>query len=105
MNKTIQLTASLVIALTAISLQQLSTAAEPTPSAAAVARGNALRDKKQIAEAIAAYTEAIQADKNNAMAYVERATTYAEKGDYTVVVKVIDILGNDTTKTVKVKVK
>jgi adenine-specific DNA-methyltransferase len=26
-------------------------------------------------------------------------------GEYTVVVKVIDILGNDTTKTVKVKVK
>ncbi len=35
------------------------------------------------------------------------ATTqvYAEKGEYSVVVKVIDILGNDTTKTVKVKVR
>jgi hypothetical protein len=31
--------------------------------------------------------------------------TYAEPGEYTVVVKVIDILGNDTTKTVKVRVK
>jgi len=30
---------------------------------------------------------------------------YKEKGDYTALVKVIDILGNDTTKTVKVKVK
>lgn len=30
--------------------------------------------------------------------------TYDEPGGYTVVVKVIDILGNDTTKTVKVKV-
>jgi adenine-specific DNA-methyltransferase len=30
--------------------------------------------------------------------------TYAEAGDYTIVVKVIDILGNDTTKTMKVKV-
>lgn len=29
---------------------------------------------------------------------------YAEPGDYTVVVKVIDILGNDTTKTITVKV-
>jgi len=29
---------------------------------------------------------------------------YAEPGDYTVVVKVIDILGNDTTKTLSVKV-
>lgn len=29
---------------------------------------------------------------------------YAEPGDYTVVVKVIDILGNDTTKTMPVKV-
>lgn len=29
---------------------------------------------------------------------------YAEPGDYTVVVKVIDILGNDTTKTLPVKV-
>ena len=31
--------------------------------------------------------------------------TYEAAGEYTVVVKVIDILGNDTTKTVKVKVK
>lgn len=31
--------------------------------------------------------------------------TYAEAGDYAVVVKVIDILGNDTTKSVKVNVK
>jgi len=31
--------------------------------------------------------------------------TYPEAGEYRVVVKVIDILGNDTTKTVKVKVK
>ncbi|MEX2159961.1 MAG: DNA methyltransferase [Dehalococcoidia bacterium] len=30
--------------------------------------------------------------------------TYDEPGEYTVVVKVIDILGNDTTKTIKVKV-
>jgi DNA modification methylase len=36
---------------------------------------------------------------------LETAHTYAEKGEYKVVVKVIDILGNDTTKTVKVKVK
>jgi len=31
--------------------------------------------------------------------------TYADAGEYSVVVKVIDILGNDTTKTVKVKVE
>jgi adenine-specific DNA-methyltransferase len=30
---------------------------------------------------------------------------YEESGEYRAVVKVIDILGNDTTKTVKVKVK
>ena len=30
---------------------------------------------------------------------------YDEPGDYTIVVKVIDILGNDTTKTITVKVK
>jgi adenine-specific DNA-methyltransferase len=30
--------------------------------------------------------------------------TYAEPGEYTIVVKVIDILGNDTTKTLKVRV-
>jgi adenine-specific DNA-methyltransferase len=29
---------------------------------------------------------------------------YSEPGDYTVVVKVIDILGNDTTKAIPVKV-
>ena len=28
-----------------------------------------------------------------------------QSGEYRVVVKVIDILGNDTTKTIKVKVK
>lgn len=32
------------------------------------------------------------------------AHTYDQPGDYTVVVKVIDILGNDTTKSIKVKV-
>jgi len=31
--------------------------------------------------------------------------TYAEPGEYTIVVKVIDILGNDTTKTLRVKVE
>jgi hypothetical protein len=36
---------------------------------------------------------------------LETKHTYSEPGEYTVVVKVIDILGNDTTKTVKVKVK
>jgi SAM-dependent methyltransferase len=36
---------------------------------------------------------------------LETSHTYADPGDYTVVVKVIDILGNDTTKTVKVTVK
>ena len=36
---------------------------------------------------------------------LEKTHTYVEKGEYSVVVKVIDILGNDTTKTVKVKVK
>jgi len=30
---------------------------------------------------------------------------YAEPGEYRVVVKVIDILGNDTTKTLDIKVK
>jgi hypothetical protein len=36
---------------------------------------------------------------------LETKHTYDDPGEYTVVVKVIDILGNDTTKTVKVKVK
>jgi adenine-specific DNA-methyltransferase len=35
---------------------------------------------------------------------LEVANTYAEEGEYTVVAKVIDILGNDTTKTVKVRI-
>jgi adenine-specific DNA-methyltransferase len=35
---------------------------------------------------------------------LEVTNTYAEEGEYTVVVKVIDILGNDTTKTVKVRI-
>ena len=36
---------------------------------------------------------------------LETEYSYAEAGEYTVVVKVIDILGNDTTKSVKLKVK
>ena len=36
---------------------------------------------------------------------LEARHTYVEGREYTVVVKVIDILGNDTTKTVKVKAK
>ena len=36
---------------------------------------------------------------------LETSHTYSEPGEYSVVVKVIDILGNDTTKTVKVNVK
>ena len=36
---------------------------------------------------------------------LETKHTYDEPGEYTVVVKVIDILGNDTTKTVKVKLE
>jgi adenine-specific DNA-methyltransferase len=35
---------------------------------------------------------------------LEVTNTYTEAGEYTIVVKVIDILGNDTTKSVKVKV-
>jgi len=33
------------------------------------------------------------------------AHTYEEPGEYTIVVKVIDILGNDTTKSLKVEVR
>ena len=39
------------------------------------------------------------------MLALETKHTYAEAGEYTVQVKVIDILGNDTTKTLKAKVK
>jgi len=35
---------------------------------------------------------------------LEIAHTYAAAGDYIIVIKVIDILGNDTTKTVKLTV-
>jgi adenine-specific DNA-methyltransferase len=42
--------------------------------------------------------------KDNKLA-LETEHNYAEAGEYTVVVKVIDILGNDTTKSVKLKVK
>lgn len=42
--------------------------------------------------------------KDNKLA-LETTHSYEEAGDYNVVVKVIDILGNDTTKTVKAKVK
>ena len=35
---------------------------------------------------------------------LEIAHAYLDPGEYAIVVKVIDILGNDTTKTVKVRV-
>ena len=35
---------------------------------------------------------------------LETSYTYAEPGKFTIVIKVIDLLGNDTTKTVSVKV-
>jgi adenine-specific DNA-methyltransferase len=41
--------------------------------------------------------------KDNSL-QLEITHTYAETGEYTMVVKVIDILGNDTTKTVKVRI-
>ncbi len=41
--------------------------------------------------------------RDNTLA-LEIAHAYADPGEYSVVVKVIDILGNDTTKTMKVKV-
>lgn len=34
----------------------------------------------------------------------EASHTYEKAGNYTVVVKVIDILGNDTTKTIQIEV-
>jgi adenine-specific DNA-methyltransferase len=42
--------------------------------------------------------------RDNALA-LAASHEYKDPGEYTVVVKVIDILGNDTTKTVKVKVR
>lgn len=48
--------------------------------------------------------QAYRTRKDNKLA-LEADHTYIESGEYSVVVKVIDILGNDTTKTVKVKVK
>jgi len=43
--------------------------------------------------------------RNDNQLRLETEHDYAEAGDYTVVVKAIDILGNDTTKSVKLKVK
>lgn len=42
--------------------------------------------------------------KDNKLA-LETEHTYEQAGDFTIVVKVIDILGNDTTKSVKVSIK
>lgn len=43
-------------------------------------------------------------DKTLQKVVVSPPGTYAEPGEYNIVVKVIDILGNDTTKTLKVQV-
>lgn len=43
--------------------------------------------------------------RNEPSLSLETTHIYKEPGEYNVVVKVIDILGNDTTKTVRVKVK
>ena len=43
--------------------------------------------------------------KENKQLKLEAEEIYTEKGDYTILVKVIDILGNDTTKICKIKIK
>ena len=43
--------------------------------------------------------------RNEPKIELETKYTYLEAGKYTVVVKVIDILGNDTTKTLEITVK
>jgi hypothetical protein len=43
--------------------------------------------------------------RKNPKLELETTHTYAAPGEYRVVVKVIDLLGNDTTKTVRVRVK
>jgi DNA modification methylase len=48
--------------------------------------------------------QAYRTRKDNTLS-LETSHVYSELGEYTVVVKVIDILGNDTTKTVKLKVR
>ena len=48
--------------------------------------------------------QAFRTRKDNKLP-LETSYTYPEPGEYRIVVKVIDILGNDTTKTVKAKVK
>jgi len=42
--------------------------------------------------------------KQNPKILLETAHTYEEKGTYIIIVKVIDILGNDTTKAIEVKI-
>jgi adenine-specific DNA-methyltransferase len=48
--------------------------------------------------------QAFRTRKDNKL-QLEVTHVYPDAGEYRIVVKVIDILGNDTTKTVKVKVK
>jgi hypothetical protein len=48
--------------------------------------------------------QAYRTRKANALP-LEITHAYSEPGDYTIVIKVIDILCNDTTKTVKVSVR
>jgi adenine-specific DNA-methyltransferase len=47
--------------------------------------------------------QAYRTSKDNSL-QLEITNAYGEAGEYTIVVKVIDILGNDTTKTLKVRV-
>jgi adenine-specific DNA-methyltransferase len=48
--------------------------------------------------------QAYRTRKDNTLP-LEITHAYSEPGDYTIVIKVIDILGNDTTKTIKVSVR
>jgi hypothetical protein len=47
---------------------------------------------------------AVDCAHNDNKLLLEIMHTYAEPGEYTIIVKVIDILASDTTKTVKAKV-
>jgi Tfp pilus assembly protein PilF len=69
----------LILFVAAVCPAAFADEAKKSPAAEAVARGNAIMGNGKFDEAIAAYNEAIKADRNHADAFVGRARAYANK--------------------------
>ncbi len=80
MNTTVSSATFGLAAFLSVFLQGISRAERPADALGALVRADSLRVSGRLDEAILAYTQAIQADRGNAPAYVGRAGAWTERG-------------------------